>query len=165
MTKLSQFLSAAALSAALIFAQPPGGPGGPGGPPADPQTRIQNRVALLTNLLTLTSDQQAQATTIFTNAYAAGQNTSSSLQTAHQSLSDAVKTNNTASIDQISANIGAIDGQLTAINAKAEAAFYAILTADQKTKYDSVPHGPGGGPGARGAAFGRAGAARVRPNQ
>jgi Spy/CpxP family protein refolding chaperone len=165
MIKLSTFFIAAALSTALVFAQRPGGPGRPGGPPPDPQTRIQNRVTFLGTLLSLTDDQKTQATTIFTNAYTAAQSASSSLQGAHQSLSDAVKTNNTASIDQVSASIGTIQGQLTAINAKADAAFYAILTPDQQAKYDAAPHGgPGGGPGPMGG-FGRAGAPRNRPNQ
>jgi Spy/CpxP family protein refolding chaperone len=164
MIKLSAFLTAAAFSTALVFAQRPGGFGGPGGPPPDPQTRIQNRVNHLSTLLTLTDDQKAQATTIFTNAYTAGQSVSSSLQTAHQSLTDAVKTNNAASIDQVSANIGTIQGQLTAINAKADAAFYAILTPAQKTTYDAAPHGGPGGPGPMGG-FGRAGGTRNRQNQ
>lgn len=165
MNKLSTFFTAAALSTALVFAQGPGGFGGRGGPPPDPQTRIQNRVNFLTTLLSLTDDQKAQATSIFTNAYTAGQSASSTLQAAHQSLSDAVKTNNTASIDQVSASIGTIEGQLTAINAKADAAFYAILTPEQKTKYDAAPHrGPGGGPGPMGG-FGRAGGPRNRPPQ
>lgn len=162
MLKLATFLTTAALSTALVFAQPPGGPGGP---PPDPQTRIQNRVTFLTTLLTLTSDQQTQATTIFTNAYTAEQSASANAQTAHQALADAIKKNDTAAIDQVSASLGAISGQLTAINAKADAAFYAILTPDQQAKYDSTPHGgPGRGLGPMGS-FGRAGAARNRPNQ
>lgn len=161
MSKLSSFLTAAALSSALVFAQ---GPGRPGGPPPDPQTRIQNRVNFLATLLSLTDDQKTQATTIYTNAYTAGQNLSSTLQTAHQSLSDAVKTNNTGTIDQVSANLGAVEGQLTAINAKADAAFYALLTPDQKTKYDSAHHGGPGGMGPMGG-FGRAGGPRNRSAQ
>ena len=165
MNNFSKLLASAALSAALVLAQPPGEHGRPGGPPPDPQTRIQNRVNFLATLLSLTDDQKAQATTIFTNAYTAAQSASSSVQTARQSLSDAVKKNDTATIDQVSATIGSAEGQITAINAKADAAFYAILTPDQKTKYDAMPHGGPGGMGPMGQRFGNAGAARYRPPQ
>ncbi len=112
---------------------------------------VQMKVAYLTSLLSLTSAQQTQATTIFTNAVTAGQTIHTSLQTDQDSLATAVKANNTATIEQVSAAMGTLQGQLTAINAKADAAFYAILTADQQTKYDSMPHGgPGFGPGGPG---------------
>jgi len=145
--KLSQLISVAVLSATLALAQGRG-PRGSGMPP-DPATMIQMRVSRLATSLSLTDAQTAQATTIFTNAQSASQSILSSLQTARQSLSDAVKANNTATIDQVSVTIGTLEGQLAAINAKADAAFYAILTADQKTKYDSLPHGGGPGSGCR----------------
>lgn len=146
--QLSKFCVAAALSAALVLAQPrPRDGGGPPGPPPDPATMIQNRVNHLTTLLSLTAAQQAQATTIFTNAFNSSQSIQSSLQTDRQSLGDAVKANNSVSIDQIAANIGTLQGQITAINSKADAAFYALLTADQKAKFDALPHGGPGGPG------------------
>ena len=63
---------------------------------------------------------------------------SSAVVPDRQSLGDAVKVNNTVSIDQIAANIGTLQGQITAINSKADAAFYAILTADQKAKLDAA---------------------------
>jgi Spy/CpxP family protein refolding chaperone len=107
---------------------------------------IQMRVSHLTVLLSLTSAQQTQATTIFTNALTASQSVQSSLHTDRDTLATAVKANNTAAIDQVSVTIGTLQGQLTAINAKSDAAFYAILTPDQQAKYDAMPHGgPGGG--------------------
>jgi len=141
----------AALTTVLALAQYPR-PRASGGTPPDPATMIQMRVAHLTALLGLTSAQQTQATTIFTNAYTAGQSIQTSLQTDRTTLSDAVKANTTTTIDQVSGTIGTLQGQLLAINSKADAAFYAILTADQKTTYDSMPHGPGGpgGPGGHG---------------
>lgn len=153
MSKLSQFLGMAALSATLVFAQRPGSR--VAGTPPDPATMIQMRVDRLATLLSLTDAQKAQATTIFTDAFTAGQSIHTSLQTDHDSLSAAVKANDTASIDKVSGLIGTLHGQLTAINSKADAAFYAILTADQKAKYDALPHGgpgfgPPGGPGGRG---------------
>ena len=143
-----------------MFAQGPGpgGPGhGPGGTPPDPQAAIEMRVNFLTAALSLTDAQKAQATTIFTDAFNAGQTAHTNLQTARQSLAAAVKKNDTAAIDQIAAAIGTLDAQLTAINAKADAAFYAILTPDQQAKYDSMPHGGPGGPGPMGGFRGAAG--------
>ena len=154
MIQIARFFGVAALSAALMLGQHMG-PRANGTPP-DPTTMIQNKVARLTTLLTLTTAQQTQATTIFTNAFTSSQSVMTSLQTDQQSLSDAVKANNSATIDQVAGTIGTLQGQLAAINAKANAAFYAILTADQQAKFDALPHGgpgfgpPGGGPGGPG---------------
>jgi Spy/CpxP family protein refolding chaperone len=137
---------AAALSAAMVFAQGPGPRAGSGAPP-DPTTMIQMRVNNLATLLGLSDAQKMQALTIFTNAYNASQTAMTMLKTDRDSLENAIKTNNTATIDQLSATIGGLQGQLLGINAKANSAFYAILTPDQQTKYDALPHGPGGGPG------------------
>ena len=49
-------------------------------------------------------------------------------------------------LDRLSVAVGVIEGQLTAIRTKAFAKFYALLTAEQKTKYDSLgDRGPGRG--------------------
>ncbi|MBZ5584576.1 MAG: Spy/CpxP family protein refolding chaperone [Acidobacteriia bacterium] len=136
--------AAAVLWTAFAFAQAPGAP-------LDPQTMVQMRVARLAVELNLTDAQKASVTTIYTNAYTAGQSLETSLQTNRQSLSDAIKKNDTAAIDQLCAANGVLTGQLTAIDSKAEAAVYAILTADQKTLYDSMPRG---GPGGRGGRMG-----------
>jgi Spy/CpxP family protein refolding chaperone len=112
---------------------------------------IANRVAMLAAQLNLTDAQKASATTIFTNAYTAAESIRTSLQSNRDSLEAAVQKNDTASIDQLSATFGTLQGQLTAVNSKADAAFYAILTATQKTAYDAMPHGGrGGGPGGPG---------------
>ena len=149
------------LVAAAVCAQSPGTtPGQPSGTPPDPQTMIQTRVNFLATLLSLTDAQKSQALTIYTNAYTAAQALQTTMQTDRQNLTTAVKSNNTASIDQIAASIGTLDGQRLAISSKADAAFYALLTADQQTKYDALAHGgPGGGPGGPGGpgGFGPAG--------
>ena len=114
---------------------------------------IQRRVDFLASQLSLTDDQKTQALSIFTNARSAADNARSSLQTTNQSLPDAVKKNDTAAIDQLSTTIGSLTGQLTAIERKADAAFYALLTADQKAKFDQTRGGFGGPMGPNG--FGR----------
>lgn len=79
--------------------------------------------------------------------------------TARQALPAAVKCNATATIDQLSTTIGLFEGQIMSIQNKADAAFYAILTADQQTKLGQTNflNGPGfgpGGPGFGGPGFG-----------
>ena len=148
MMHLSRYLAAAAFSAALVFAQGPRPRGfGPAGTPPDPATMIQMRVSYLVSLLGLSDAQKTQATTIFTNASTAAQSILTNVQTDRDALAAAIKANSTATIDQLAASIGTLEGQLTAINAKADAAFYAILTAAQQATYDSMPHGGPGMPG------------------
>lgn len=113
---------------------------------------VQRRVSMLTTLLTLTTAQQQQATTIFTNAATADATVFSSMKTARQNLDTAIKNNDSASIDQLATTIGNLTAQLTSTQAKADAAFYQILTADQQTKYAQLEasgalFGPGPGPG------------------
>jgi len=151
MNRISRVLLMAGLAAAASFAQGPFGPLTSNAPP-DPATVVQNQVQRLTNLLGLTTAQAAQATTIFTNA----QNAIAPLQTsraqAQQALPAAIQSNTTATIDQLSSTIGSVTGQILDIQSKADAAFYAILTADQKTKLGTGfggvgPGFPGFGPG------------------
>jgi Spy/CpxP family protein refolding chaperone len=134
--------------ATVAFAQTPG-------TPPDPAKFVQRRIEHLTSELSLTTAQQQQATTIFTNAATGAAALRDGSTTARQSLSAAVKANDTTGIDLASTTIGNLTGQLTAINAKADAAFYQILTPDQQTKFNSLrgSGGPGGfggrgGPGA-----------------
>ena len=85
----------------------------------------------LNTALTLSPDQQQQAATLFTNALATRTALRSSLKTARQNLSEAVKNNNAAAVDQMSAAIGNLKAQLISTGASTHAAFYRILNADQ----------------------------------
>ena len=154
MINKSTFIPAALLSAAFVFAQqgPGGGPrGNRGGGPGDPQQMIERRVEFLANLLGLTDAQKTSAASIFTNAFSSGQDARTNLRTTNQSISDAVKKNDAGAIDQLSATVGNLTAQITAIDRKADATFYALLSADQKAKYDTMSRGgPGGFGGPRG---------------
>jgi len=121
-----------------------------GGTPPDPATIVANQVARLTKLLSLTTAQQTQATTIFTNALSATTPLQTSEGTARQALPAAVKANDTATIDQLATTIGSLQAQIISIQNKADAAFYAILTSTQQTTLgqSTFLNGPGGrGPG------------------
>lgn len=131
----------------------------------DPTTIVQNHVDRLTKLLTLTSSQVTEATTIFTASLTAVTPLQATLNTDWQSLQTAVKGNATATIDQLSTNIGALTGQITDIQNRADAAFYAILTSTQQTTLSSSGGmgGPGGGPGGFGGGPGGGPGPRARP--
>jgi Spy/CpxP family protein refolding chaperone len=115
----------------------------------DPATMIANEVTRLTTLLDLTTSQASQATTIFTNA----QTTISGLQTTlsgyQTSMTTAIEANDATTIDALAGQIGTAQGQIVDARSKAAAAFYAILTATQQTKLQTLGLGllGGGGPG------------------
>jgi len=116
----------------------------------DPATMAQHQVERLTQALTLTSSQQSQATSIFTAEATANQSVMANMQQARSSLETAIKANDAGGIATAANTIGTLTAQTTTNNAKAQAAFYAILTADQQAKYHVGAGGPGfGGFGGR----------------
>jgi Spy/CpxP family protein refolding chaperone len=119
----------------------------------DPATLAARQVSLLTHLLTLTTGQQTQATTIFTASITANQALDTQETTARTALLAAIKAHVTATITAQATTLGNLEAQEIANSAKADAAFYLLLTADQKTKLDTINndgfgfdlHVPGGG--------------------
>jgi len=115
--------------------------------------RVQNRVMALTAKLGLTAEQQSQATTIFSNARATESTLRASMKIARQGLNDAVDSNNTVGIEELSATIGNLTAQLTQAQSKARAAFYQILTPEQRTVLEQLEsQRPAGFRGARAGA-------------
>src|SRR5205085_11030639 len=90
-----------ALLTATVLAQ---GPFGPRGAPPDPATMVAHQVERLTALLSLTSAQASQATTIFTNAAAAISPIQTTLNTDRTALHAAVESNAIGTIDQLATN-------------------------------------------------------------
>jgi Spy/CpxP family protein refolding chaperone len=147
--QVAQILVIATASAFSLAAQGPGRFHDNGGTPAgNAQTSadaIARRVEYLTALLTLTTNQATQASTLFTTAAATVTPIQANLETARTSLRAAVLANNTTQIDQLSTQIGTFTGQITAAQNRAEAAFYALLTPEQRTRYEALGNrGPGG---------------------
>jgi Spy/CpxP family protein refolding chaperone len=104
-------------------------------------------------LLTLTMAQQTQATTIFTNEATAVSALMASMKTARSTLETAIQSGDSSGITTQATEIGSLTTQEVEDRANAQVAFYAILTADQQTKYKQLaPGGPGGfgGPGGPG---------------
>ena len=110
-----------------------------------------NRLDYLAGYLSLTDSQKAQAKTIFDAAATANETARGQFTAAQEALTAGVKANRTdAELDRLAAAVGLVQGQMAGINAKASAKFYALLTAEQKTKYDALGNrGGGGGPGYR----------------
>jgi Spy/CpxP family protein refolding chaperone len=124
--------------------------------PPTPATLAQQRVNRLTKLLTLTTAQQGQALTIFTNELTANATPEASIKTTRQNLAAAVQANNTGEISTDSGEIGTLTGQLVLSEASANAAFYLILTPAQQTQYNNLHEmGMGGGAGGGMRGFGR----------
>jgi Spy/CpxP family protein refolding chaperone len=141
MKRLTGMIVLSALSLAVLAAQP------------NTTTGIERQIARLTTLLSLTPAQVTQATTIFTDAANAVAPLQTALQQDRQSLQTAVTGNAATTIDSLAADIGQKTGQMIGIQGKAQAAFYAILTADQQTRLKTL-HGMGFGPGGRGMGMG-----------
>lgn len=143
---ITKFLIISAFATSFVFAQNTyTGP--------NPANMAQRRVKFLTTLLTLTTNQQSQAVTIFTNAASANQTTAASMKTARQSLQTAIQGNDAGSLSQIANTIGTLTAQTTLTNAQAELALYQILTPAQQTQYTQYQTQGRGrfGPGFRGA--------------
>jgi Spy/CpxP family protein refolding chaperone len=128
MNNLRRNIAAAALAsvmAMVALAQPSRTPGA-------------SRLDFLAGYLSLTDAQKAQATTIFSAAATASETARGVLTAAREALTAAVKANRAdTELDRLAAAVGAAHGQIEGIHAKAEARFYALLTAEQKTKYDA----------------------------
>lgn len=126
MKHIVKFITLGALCAGLSLAQ---------GTAPNPATMVQRQVGHLTRSLSLTTAQQGQATTLFTNAQSANQTVMTSLHEARTSLAAAIKSNDTNAIATLTGQIGTLTGQMLANTAKADAAFYTTLTPDQQAKY------------------------------
>lgn len=113
------------------------------------------RIEFLAGYLSLTDDQKTQAKAIFDAAEQQAQVVQGQVASARDDIKAAVKAGKPdTTFDTLGAALGALEGQLAAIDGKAQAKFYAVLTPEQQAKYDAMTQrGPGpmgrpGGPGA-----------------
>lgn len=124
----------------------------PNNPPS-PEKMAQHQVQRYTTLLSLTPAQVEQATTLFTTEATTRSSSHASERSAHQALETAIKANDKQGIQSAAATLGQMGGEMMATHALTQAQFYAMLTADQKAKYDQLEEehlmggpGPGHGP-------------------
>lgn len=132
----------------LTFAQPPAPPA-----PPTPAQMVAHEVQRLSDVLSLNSDQQTKATSIFTTAESSLSSVRAGMKSAHSALITAIEANDTNGISTAATQIGNLTAQEIQAHAEAQAAFYAILTPEQQTKYkEMLPMGPHGfGPRGLGA--------------
>lgn len=116
--------------------------------PPTPAQIVQHEVQHYTALLTLTSAQQEQATTIFTSKATSEASLHATEHTDREALNTAIKSGNTATIQTVAAELGTLEGSMTANRALAQAALYQILTEEQQIRFAAIENQPGGmGPG------------------
>jgi len=84
--------------------------------------------------LNLTPDQQQQAKSIFQAARQSVQPQTQQLKTDRQALHAAVQAGDNAKIQQLTAEMGTLRGNVMAARAQAQSKFFALLTPDQRTK-------------------------------
>ncbi len=139
-----RFAGVAALASGMLMAQNPAPPA-EGQPPA--QHRQWNRgqshrgqgFDKMAQKLNLTDSQKAQARSIMDSARTSAKPIAQQLRQEKTALHDAVKAGKPdADIDQLSSQVGNLEGQLTAIRTKAFAKVYALLTPEQRTQADQM---------------------------
>ena len=102
--------------------------------------------------LGLTSEQQNKIYTAQSDARVQTKGMRDQLNGLEDQIDAAIKAGDEGKIDTLSADISRLQGQMMAIQSKAESRIYQSLTAEQRAKADQLPGGVnrllrGGGPG------------------
>src|SRR5574340_184755 len=127
---------AAALAAGMLFAQTPA-PAPPPGPGRHHQGQAGDRTGHLDRMaqfLNLTPQQQEQVKAIFDQAKQSATPIQQQLKQGRETMFNAAKAGNDASVDSAATSQGVLIGQLMAIHAKAMGKVYQLLTPEQKQK-------------------------------
>jgi protein CpxP len=103
----------------------------PAGKAATMKQRLQRRMI---KALDLTDAQKQQAKTIRQNTRQQVEPLALQLKQDRQTLNAAVQAGDTTKIQQLSTQLGTLQGQALALRAGGRAQFFALLTPDQKTK-------------------------------
>lgn len=113
--------------------------------PPDPAQMVQHHVDFLTKQLSLNTEQQQHATSIYTEEASNMKSLHDQLRTAHQNLQAAVQKNDVGGIEQASNTIGSLTSQMTMSHAKADAALFQTLSPEQQSKLTQMQshRGPG----------------------
>lgn len=120
------------MAASMAFAQTTTAPGRQfQGRKAGVQQRVQRRMM---QALDLSAAQKEQLKSIRQSTQAQVQPLAQQLKTNRQALNAAVQASDTAKIQQLSATIGTLQGQVLALRSAGRVQFLAVLTPDQKAK-------------------------------
>lgn len=93
----------------------------------------------LSRELNLTPDQQTKVKAIFADARQRGQALAPKMREERAALKTAIKKGDDRDIDRILHQDAQLNADFGAVRIKAMAKVYAILTPDQKTKFDQLP--------------------------
>jgi Spy/CpxP family protein refolding chaperone len=131
----------AGLASAMLFAQTPA-PSNPAQPPVEHRQWHRGQFCdRMATRLNLTEDQKQQTRSIMQASRESSRPVVQQLRQNRQALRDAIKAGKSnAEIDQLSANVGTLAGQLATIRARSFAKTYALLTPEQRTKADEMAH-------------------------
>lgn len=141
MKQLVKFATVAAMAAGMTFAQTQAQPAQPAQPSQRAGRHFAGRRGMRQHMmqaLNLTDAQKQQAKTIFQQARQNAKPFREQLKQNREALSAAVKADNTARIQTLSAERGNLEGKMLAVRSEARAKFYSILTPDQKAKADQM---------------------------
>ena len=155
----TRFAITAGLASGMLFAQTPA-PSTPAQPPAQHgQWHRGQFFERMATRLNLTEDQKTQTRSIMQATRESSKPLVQQLVQSRQAVRDAIKAGKSdAEINQLTANVGNLAGQVATIRAQAMAKTYAPLTPDQRTQADHLAdhvrgrfmhgHGPRDGAGA-----------------
>lgn len=122
-----RFAAAAAIAGGMLLAAQE-----VGSQPAPPAVR-------LARYLNLTPAQASQAKAEFQAVRQSAQPIREQLKQVHLAMFQAVRVNDTAKIDQLSAQAAGLKGQISALRHQAFARIYSTLTPEQRAKADQLP--------------------------
>jgi len=134
---LFQFAAVTALAAGMALAQAPAA----GTQPGPQKTPFRHPVfdhEQMAQSLNLSAAQKQQAKTIFDESRQKAQPIREEMRQNREALHAAVKANNTSEIHRLSSHLGELQGKVMAIRSEANAKFYAILSPEQRTKWDEM---------------------------
>ena len=139
-----RFAAAAAIAGGMLLAA------------QEPAVQQHHPGARIAQYLNLTPAQEAQATAEFQAVRQSAQPIRGQLKQVRLAMSQAVRANDTAKIDQLSAQEANLKGQISALRHQAFARLYTTLTPEQKAKADQLPAHVFRGAGPRGRPLGPA---------
>jgi Spy/CpxP family protein refolding chaperone len=135
--RVVHFAAVTAFAAGMALAQTPA----TGTPPAAEKGPFRHPVfghRQMMQALNLTTAQQQQADTIFSDARQKAQPIRQEIRQNKEALYAAVKANDTSEIERLSSQQGKLKGAALAIRSEAMAKFYVILTPEQRTKWEQI---------------------------
>jgi Spy/CpxP family protein refolding chaperone len=131
------------LLAGALYAQQPAPSGG--NPPTTTRqhsaARRSDYTARLTRELNLTPDQQMKVKAIFADARQRREALAPKMREEHAALKTAVQKGDDREIDRIVHQNAQLNADVRALHVKAMAKVYALLTPEQKTKFDQLRAG------------------------